>query len=262
MRISTLGSCYARYVANQLAMFTNGKIISCTYHNRSDFFVDKYFNNKYDDSFYISLIEALSTPKKEADKLNPDSNIINILKNQTSIYSGAHRLTSGANFFDRVDSSDVFIFDNYMDVSAKLFLNEGHDMVFFNSKDPSVKKYLVDQGYVSLDKMSELLTAQISFASFSRIINYVKDKNPKSFVVYLNFPYNTYVGNKERINLTKKGESLSAGLNADLILPSLSVPKSLQTHQKQHYKNAFYAYVAGRVIESLNFRLGMKSKAY
>lgn len=260
MKISTLGSCYSRYVANQLAMFTNSKIISCTYHNRSDFFIEKFFDDKHNDEFYNSLIDALSSPSTDSTHVDPDSNIINILRNQTREYSGSHRLASGSKLIDCIEYTDVFIFDNYMDISAKLFLSDNEEVVFFNSRDPMVKKHLIDRAHVSLNKVTSLLGAQDSYNNFSTLINSIKKKKPNSFVVYLNFPFNTYSDSPDKVALIRENEKLSNDLNADLIMPSLNVPKAFQTHQKQHFKTAFYSYVAGRIVECLNFKLASKNK--
>ncbi|PRY66335.1 hypothetical protein B0H98_101316 [Vreelandella songnenensis] len=259
MQITTFGSCYARYVANHFAMLTNSRLVSCTYHNRSDFFVDKYFNNKYTDDFYDQLIQLLSDSSDESRKIDPDSSVVNIIKNQTSHSSGAHRLSSGKNFFQCIENTDLIIIDNYMDVSAKLFANNDN-VVFFNSRDPLVKSYLIEPGHVSLDHVTELLTANASFKNFNLIVNYVKRKNPNAFVVFLNFPFNTYFENPTRVKITKEFEKLSVGLGSDLVLPSLMVPKQLQTHQKQHFKAAFYSYVAGRILENINFKMALKNK--
>lgn len=262
MKITTFGSCYARYVANQLVMLTGSKLISCTYHNRSDFFIDKYFHHKHSDDFYVQLIRLLSGDSlSESSKISPDSSIVNILNNQTSQNSGTHRLASGKNFFDCIEDTNVFIIDNYMDISAKLFVSDGNHC-FFNSRDQLVKRYLIEPGYISLDSITDLLTSKKSFDNFNLIVNYIKTINSNAFVVFLNFPFNTYAENPNRVKLTKEFEKLSYDLNADLIMSSLIVPKQLQTHQKQHFKTAFYSYVAGRIVENINFRMALKTKYY
>ncbi|WP_157958984.1 hypothetical protein [Salinicola endophyticus] len=244
MNVVTFGSCLSRYTAGNYVKIFGGKVISSVYHNRSDVFYKRFASKEMGFDGLNNLIQR--TDSLDLSKAKADANIKRILENQTKEKVGQHRLSNGMQLFDALGSQpDLVVMDNYMDLAARLAFSEssGFPDPFFIAlhgwgdtfKDFSLGEYLApEEGAYYMEKVVSL------FVSIA----------PKSKFVFINFPYNTYAGDRSRVARTKEYQRLF-GHSAVLNIPCLDVRKPFQTKDKQHFQQAQYAAYAGIIHSNI-----------
>ena len=242
MNIATFGSCLSRYTASHYTKLFGGKIISSVYHNRSDAFVGKFIDKNWKDIEFDVLSSFLS---KSTEDLNVDNLPINILKNQYEEWMGLHGLKKGIPFIESVNNKliDFVIMDNYMDLSARLMQHESSAKFFLRPKDIFINK----EGWVKEDFLDPVEGA----SGMLKIVNFIRSKSPKTKILFINFPFNTYLESMERVERTKAYENLFSEYDIRSI-PCLSIHESFQTKDKQHFKPQQYAGYAGMAYQIIN----------
>ena len=233
MKIATFGSCLSRYTANHYIKLYDGTVISSVYHNRSDAFIGKFI----DKNWKTIPIESLADNLKDSPDVDADNLPINILKNQYEETMGLHRLSKGIPFLKAIENQeiDLLIMDNYIDLGAKLVKSNNFDGLFFKLGDIE-NNNLEILDYLSPDESVE---------NMNKIIGFFKEKSPKTQIIFINFPHNTYEGSIDRIKRTKIFESQFKPSIS--VIPCLDVHPSFQTDQKQHFKGQQYCAYAGMV---------------
>lgn len=233
----------SRYTANAYVRLFGGSIISSVYHNRSDAFYKRFVTKEWG---------GIPISKDREDNLdiekgkNIDEQRSQILKNQTESGIGYHRLSKGRQLFDALAlNPDLIIMDNYMDLSARLIITDPNTCEgYFARLNPSESN--LTEGFLGgyLDPI-EAVDYSLKIATFFTSLS------PKTKMVMINFPYNTY-NDKEREARTKKFERLY-NHSAVLSIPCLTINKDYQTKDKQHFRIPQYAAYAAII----NTKLGL-----
>ena len=242
MRIATFGSCLSRYTANNFTYLFGGKVVSSVYHNRSDIFLGRFIDGTIDD---LEMSEINDLLKTVDGKVPADSSANRILENQTREGHGRHRLSKGITFLDVLDTkaADIVIFDNYMDISAKMLEIDGtqEGSKWFlrpnDLKDPTSCR------------PADLLDPEVGAEAMVKIIDHTRKMLPDAHIVYCNFPHNTYEKTPERVRRTIAYEKAISKVKdrSFSFIPSLAVPTKFQTHERQHYKPEMYCAYAGAI---------------
>jgi hypothetical protein len=240
VKIVTFGSCLSRYTAAAYSQLFGAKVISSVFHNRSDFFVGKFIDKNWADYGDAELADILRADEETA---GADDRISALVRNQHPKTIGLHRLSKGLNFIEAIESNqaDLVIIDNYMDLSGRLMSRSSAlvpEGMFLRLRDFKIQP---DGWY-----MGGYLSSEQGVYYMTRIVEWIQEKNPKSKIVFLNFPHNTYVNATDRINRTKRYEELFT-FKGGLIVPCLTVPPAFQTKDKQHFQMAQYCAYAGIV---------------
>ena len=255
MKIATFGSCLSRYTANYYIRLYKGELISSVYHNRSDAFIGTCIEKKWKQPD----LEHLLANFKQSPDYDPDSLPLNILTNQYIDTVGLHRLKNGLPFLQVLENNlaDVIIMDNYLDISAKLIRSSEFDGIFFKVNDLNIDNQdlkPVQNIELNLDslelEMTELLNIEESILNISKIIDFIHEKSPKTKIIFLNFPHNTYEPNSERV---KRIKAFEAGFKhpSAVIVPCLDVHRNFQTSEQQHFKAHQYCAYAGIIWQAL-----------
>jgi hypothetical protein len=241
MRIATFGSCLSRYTANNYVKLFGGKIVSSVYHNRSDSFVGRFIDKTWPTADFKRIESLLVGNVTEANKDNVPSIILN---NQNESFMGRHRLSKGTLFMDLVknDDVDLVIVDNYMDLAGRLVSSDNERGYFLRLKDFASKS--------SDWRTGEYLSPEAGVENMQKILGFFKQSFPSAKIVFINFPHNTYEASQERVERTKKYESLFSFPDA-LIIPCLEIPQVFQTDEKQHFKPQQYCAYAGIIWQHL-----------
>lgn len=245
MNVITFGSCLSRFTANNLVKIFGGKVVSSVYHNRSDAFYKRFISKEMNFDGLDELLKMGCT--SEENDTDIDGNFLTILKNQSPSHIGRHRLSRGALLFDALDKQpDIIIFDNYMDLSAKLVSvpEVGDGNPFF------IKLGRLGEAF-SHCEVGEFLSPKDGAFYMSRIISHFSTLSPRSKLFFIHFPHNTYVGQEERIARTKEYETIFEH-GGTRVIPCLTVRKAFQTQDKQHFQQLQYAAYAGMIYQSLN----------
>jgi hypothetical protein len=216
------------------------KIISSVFHNRSDFFVGKFIDKNWADYGDAELAAILRADEATA---GADDLVSALVKNQQPKTIGLHRLSKGLNFIDAIESNqaDLVIIDNYMDLAGRLMSRMDADRpegMFLRLRDFKNQP----EGW----QMGGYLPSEQGVYYMTRIVEWIQEKSPKSKIVFLNFPHNTYVNSVDRITRTKRYEEIFS-FKGGLIVPCLTVPPAFQTKDKQHFQMAQYCAYAGIV---------------
>lgn len=246
MRIATFGSCLSRFVGGNFTYLFGGQIVSSVYHNRSDVYTGRFLDGTVRE-LELKFIKDKLKPLPPTASLDNDPS--RIIKNQLRRHQGKHRLRRGVPFFDLLDQGGVelVIFDNYMDLSARLLEinNTPEGTRWFIRPDD-----LADPTQCSV---GDLLSPEVGAESMLKIIRYVRSKIPHAKLVFCNFPHNTYYASPDRVARAKLYEKLMSEANDDtfLTIPCLDVPERFQTHERQHFKPEMYCGYAGVVWDYL-----------
>lgn len=242
MRIATFGSCLSRFVGGGFTYLFGGQVVSSVYHNRSDVYTGRFFDGTV-RQLELKFIKDKLKPLDPSFSLDNDPS--RIIKNQLRQHQGKHRLRRGIPFFDLLDQGgvDVVIFDNYMDLSARLLT--------INNTPEGTKWFIrpEDMADPSQCEIGELLSPEEGAENMLRIIRHVKSKLPDTKLVFCNFPHNTYFASPARVERTKIYEQIinEANDGSFLVIPCLDVPERFQTHERQHFKLEMYCGYAGIV---------------
>lgn len=241
MRIATFGSCLSRYTANHYIRLFGGTLISSVYHNRSDAFVGRFIDKTWKTGSY----ERIATVLSNTGEYTPDNLPTNILKNQFYETIGKHRLSKGTPFMSALESNsiDLLIIDNYMDLSAKIISNEDFEGLFLR-----IGNIKFDRDHIQI---SDYLSPENAVKNMVKIINYIRTVSPGTEMVFLNFPYNTYSDNPERVERSMEYHFRFKYKDIHIV-PPMTVPEQFQTSQKQHFKNQQYCAYAGLVHGLIN----------
>lgn len=247
LKIATFGSCLSRFTANNFKMLFGGEIVSSIYHNRSDVFVGRFIKKNIAE---LNRSEIVSLIKNKGTDVIVENDGFKIIENQFKESQGKHRLTKGQAFGELLENKnvDLFIFDNYMDIGARLVTISGTSQgsEWFLRPDDLVNPTLCKPG--------ELLSPVEGALSMVKIIKTVMKNIPDAKIVFCNFPYNTYVNSTEREARTKEYEVIMNEFSGGdfMTIPSLTIPEKLQTSEKQHFKPQVYSAYAGIIWSYIN----------
>lgn len=238
MNIVTFGSCLSRYTANQYAKIFGGKVVSSVYHNRSDVFYKRFISGELSFEGLDKLMSAVLPDGSDASGV--DNNARRILENQTSEKIGLHRLSRGIPLFEALaHQPELIIFDNYMDLSAKLIFEKAAPM--------AAPYFLKLNGLSGLHEhyaLGDYLSPEDGVRFMSLIVSHFSTISPNSKLVFINFPYNTYSGDESRLSRTKEYQARFRHGSAHIV-PCQTIRKPLQTKDKQHFQQLQYAAYAG-----------------
>ncbi|MDH4572908.1 hypothetical protein [Salinicola acroporae] len=244
MNIVTFGSCLSRYTANQFAKLFGGKVLSSVYHNRSDVFYKRFVSRELSFEGLDKLMAAVLPAG--SDDSGVDNNARRILENQSPDKIGLHRLSRGKPLLEALqDQPDLILFDNYMDLSAKLVSEKNliEDRPFFLKLNGLGS---VQGDYV----LGDYLPPEDGVYFMSRIISHFSTISPNSKMVFINFPYNTYAGDESRMIRTKTYQAKFRH-GAVHVVPCQTIRKPMQTKDKQHFQQLQYAAYAGMVSRAI-----------
>lgn len=233
LNIVTFGSCLSRYIARAYKRLYGGEIVSTVYHNRSDYFVD-CFVERIAKPFSIEINEVL-IPKLEVE-LNEDSR--SIVLNQTPENIGKHKLDTELGLFEVLERGDVqlVIFDNFMDVSARISTGKGATGFLRRGDYENYDAHFSLGGYIDPGMSSKY---------FTRIVDFFSARVPSAQLCFVHFPYNTYEDEARRIRSLNFLKSFThpRALN----IPPLDVPKIYRTEEPSHFAEPQYAAYAGMI---------------
>ena len=212
-----------------------GKLVSCSYHNRIDRFVNLYVK-KNENEIPLDYINSLGIS---------DENIKHVNNQYKDHGMGKHLLANGELFFESLSQGvDLIICDNFMDICAKLQVSKEHDLKLFlnHRNDDAVKKHFkIEENFLDLNEALDLWNC---FSDF------LLEAAPNAKRFFINFPYN-HSQNKEVSNRSiffSDNFMSSPGLD---VVPNIEVPKRyMLDHTPSHFDNDFYAMHAGLI----NFR--------
>jgi hypothetical protein len=235
MKIITFGSCLSRYTANHFCRIFGGAVISSVYHNRSDAFVGKFI-----EKTWVSNLED------EVKELLNDSGLA-IMMNQCEKSIGMHRLKNGIQFFEALDRGlgDIVIIDNFIDISARLLQTSTNNIegIFLRPHD------FLNQDHKLV--IGDHLTVDLSVSFTIRIIKLIKEKLPKSTIIFINFPNNTYPNTSLKVTRLLDYEKKFFVQDA-LIIPALNIHRKYQTEVNSHFQPPQYAAYAGIIYQYLS----------
>lgn len=237
LNIITFGSCLSRFTVNQFINLYGGKLLSAVYNNRSDNFTSIYLDKTTtlvefkDLSSLVTLTDGqqLIFKRQTLDEIgiynNKTKNLFDVIKNQ---------------------SADLIIFDNFMDLTAKVvslqYPNKTLSNPFFLTKAKKGQDNLIIQDYLPISN---------SISNFNKIINYFKSFYPKAKLVFLCFPTEGYA--LDHI-IHQRRDDFNAKFfdkNLDLIINCHVLSKANLTEEKQHFKAPFYASLASTIYSTL-----------
>lgn len=243
-RIVTFGSCLSRYTANHYVALFDGRVVSSTYHNRSD-----AFRGRFVDGDWPLLDHASLSDRVEAGG-DADDHALTILRNQCPEWMGQHRLSQGIPLLQLLDrgSADLVIADNYMDVSARLLSRRDDERVQIFLR-PS--HFAGDEGIHW--RLGDFQEPGSAARDMTTILQWMRLRWPQAALVFLCFPHNTYSTDPARIERSLAYEA-ALTVEGGLKVPSLTVAPRFQTAQRQHFKPPQYAAYAGIVHQHLRQR--------
>ncbi|PZX29480.1 hypothetical protein C7416_104485 [Cupriavidus phytorum] len=236
MRILTFGSCLSRYIAESYVDLFGGEVVSSSYHNRIDRFVDTYIK-KLRQEIPLSYMESL----------NLSSDNMMYVKNQYQQATlGKHLLPNGEGFFEAIRHGvDLIITDNFIDLCSRLQLSKEHDglSVFFNSngEDAAQEKFEIERSFLPVEQAVQY---------WDYFGHYLWRVAPNAKRFFVNFPYAHH--QNERIARRSKEFPQAFSSKKFEVIPNVEVPARYQlAHTQSHFANDFYAMYAGIV----NFRV-------
>lgn len=247
MNILTFGSCMSRFTANQYCKLFGGQVVSSVYQNRSDFFVGNHIDKSL-ESFTFQEIEPYFFQNSNKQKA-PEFSTVSIIKDQLAGTLGLHQLSKKEHLFSILEKGcvDIIVADNFVDIGAKLmFRNDNKNKkIFLRQKD--INNFDNSWG------VGELISPDTGAEYMSRILSLFRGYLPNAYIMFINFPYNTYMDSPRRVERTKAYQSaLNLKLDRCMVLESLDIPLNYQTHERQHYKKEHYSYCAGILFGYIN----------
>ncbi|MHC2090564.1 hypothetical protein [Methylobacterium sp. CM6244] len=201
-------------------------------------FIDKdwtdYPYNEFVSIFRLASIEGVSIEKNPAV----------ILRNQYLPWIGSHALNTYVSFIDAVKSGpDLIVVDNHVDLGARLLARKGDDKAGI---------FLVQGGTPKNSdwELRERLEISKSIQSMRRLLSWMHDSAPKATIIFINFPYVTYVAAPERIKRTK---SFEAGFSSEhaVVVSCLDVPMHERSPEPQHFLSPMYARYAAIIMQEI-----------
>lgn len=230
MNIITFGSCLSRRTAERYKNAFNAKIVSSVYHNRSDIFLDRFVGDSN------KPLDANSLARKyEID----DADQMALLTNQSPDGIGKHLLPDGNQLFDALGRDDIslILVDNFMDVASTAWHDPSSGDSFF-ATSPKLKSNS------SLQKLP-YLTPDAAAVNTRRIVSEFKARQPNTPIVFLHFPFSTYVGDQRREVWGKDfAKQLRLGIPE---IPPIFIPMAMRGDEPSHFSEQMYFAYAGMV---------------
>ena len=255
MNCATFGSCLSSLTATRLEVEYGFSRICNISHNRSDAFVNNFIAKETPQYNLVDLEKSI-TFKNEHEVIAKK-----ILLNQSINSIGKYELPVNKSFFDlESDEVDVFLLDNFMDISAKLISDKDNDGFPFFMNIGFAEKGLENF------KFGDFLDPIDSVNNWIKIIKFLKDLHPNAKFVFLSFQYNVLVDKPDRFKSAKefnmKMNEALAGSDV-LFIPSL-IPDSSLTKGKSdwtHFSNQIYKALAALVFLHLNVKTEIPLKS-
>ncbi|WP_424753384.1 hypothetical protein [Methylobacterium sp.] len=242
MRIVTFGSCLSRSTVAQFIRMYGGELISSVYHNRSDAFMGRFIDKDWTEYPYDEFVSIFRPASIEGVSIEKNPSII--LRNQYLPWIGSHGLDEYVSFLEAVKSEpDLIVVDNHVDLGARLLARKGDDKAGIFSMLGGTPKNLNWE-------LRERLAIKESIHSMKRFLSWIHESAPKATIVFINFPYVTYVDAPERVKRTK---SFEADFSSDhaVVVPCLDVPMHERSPDPQHFRSPMYARYAGIIMQEL-----------
>lgn len=251
MKSAVIGSCLSNLTAARLSADFGVEQTLCVHHNRSDSFV-KYF---IDRSAKMIDMEFLDNFLVDTDQFRVEAR--RFLENQQPDTVGYFQLQDrrreGVDVFAELaeEPLDIILIDNFMDISAKLmqstrpewansplFLNPG----FYGNPDEIVENF----------KFTEFLTAKESAENQNRIVQFIRQLQPKAKIFFLCFQYSTSEESPERMARAHAFyDEFKKVVAPDIyLIPPLDLPADLQMPGDwTHFENPrVYKAIAGYIF--------------
>ncbi len=241
MNIVTIGSCLSDMTANRAVARFGSKRFSNVVHHRSDQFYHYYIKKDKNIVPREWVEKSLKTIEVQTD----DPNYISfeaMLNNQYQAI-GQHRTVDKYDFFNVLENKeiDVFILDNYVDMSAILSypkLDTYRDSPLFLRKNDF-------ENYEDFFIFGKKITTEKSIFYFQKIIEYLHKLQPNAAIYFIHYPYNTYEHNPQRVVKAKEFEKLFHSKKATIIpAPYIKKPFQLK-NDPAHFEDSIYVALAG-----------------
>lgn len=245
INIVCFGSCLSRNTAAQFTQLYGGRILSAVYNNRSDMFNANYI--KRDTEIVSEYIFNKVLKPTERQKI--------VYKRQAPQTIGIHFNENNANnskyinFFDAIENYpiDLFIMDNYIDLLGKeIIINESDTKqysIFMPMSKDSLNKNIKIGDYESVEGI---------IANTKEIISFIRNKHPKSQIVYLSFPVDMYQEShqvRERsneFNLSCNFREIDLFIECHVTNKYYAIPD-----EPQHFKTAYYSSLAATIFNNI-----------
>ena len=232
LQISTFGSCLADQIADALLGIDSAATkLSKIYHYRSDQFCDYVIDERFDAISKKSFQAIVQSYENEKfSQLNR-----NCIKHQSKEFVDF--------FIKSIPYTDVFLFDNHMDVGAKLVLgvhpNNKNAPIFFRAASNIEER--------SELKFTNLLDLEKSHNGFRKVFAWIRSKNPNAYIFFVPYPGNPFAerGGQKRANRSAKYPCEFSDLGV-FSFPHFFIPREYQDFEKGalYFKKNVYQEIA------------------
>jgi hypothetical protein len=242
--ILTFGSCLSRWTANHYARRYDAEVVSTTYHNRSDRFLEYVVAGRPGPDW-----DALERELCDDRRDKRTKGVATVLRNQNPKTTGLHLMKGvrGARpLLDLRKQVDLVFIDNHMDLGGRLWSKPDGAAPFFMRKDYAVR---VADSY----ELGDYLSAEQSAAGITAIIKYFRERFRNARIVFLHFPFNTYPEESGRPERTRRFYEVFQSPETP-ILPAQHIPDVWKTQSKSHFAAPYYAQLAETVHATIGNR--------
>ncbi|WP_429041713.1 hypothetical protein [Aeromonas veronii] len=239
VRVASFGSCLSNMLVNRMISRFEGVRKFHIARNRSDQFCNNYIRKSVPQLplSHINLLKPISI-----DSSNP-----NFVEHELIINNQYSDLAPDSVTYKQIESGDfdIVVIDNYVDMGIKLSKPIGLHDEFSNST-----VLLRANDYINYHdhfELGELISNQDSCNYLAEIVEFLKTKNKDAIIYVINYPYNTYKNNKNRIERAKQFESMFNVQNC-IFVPAPQISKKFQLkNDPAHFEDSIYVALGGYI---------------
>ena len=249
IKVVTIGSCMSEGI---LAALQNSKPdikfqhLNHVIHNRSDYFLNCFIDKIWEpvnSNKIIDNIDVYNSPEFPNINLLEENKFY--LDNQSYEKLGVNRIEKRKSLIKNMlsESIDIFIVDNFMDIAAMLV-----------SEKTSVQKYFLISGAFSAEKFNSIynwsgyLSPEESFVNWTKIVNWLKEKQPSAKIFFAPFPVKVY-GHETKPSIQRAADFRRILLQKDFPANILDICNADACHianptDWSHYTQSYYLHAA------------------